>query len=61
MGRCASQGETAALNTGQSLADGIDFYNVSTAGKQLTGHILQNGAGNQRLFKQSAAAAGEQE
>ena len=53
-------GKSAALDGGKPLADGVDFHNVRAAGEQLVRHILQHRPGNQRFFKQGAAAAGQQ-
>ena len=57
----ADLGEAAALDLGKALADGVDFHDVRAAGQQLAGDILQFLRRDERLFKQRAAAAGEEE
>ena len=61
MGGGAPLGKSPALDGGQPLADGIYLHNVRPAGKKLVRDGLQFRPLHQRLFKQSAAAAGEQE
>ena len=53
--------EPPALDCGQPFADGVHLYNVGSAGKQLICDVLQLCAGDERFFKQGAAAAGKQE
>ena len=59
--RGAPLGEPSALDLRQPLADGVHLGDLRTAGQQLLRHILQFLAGNNRLFKQCAAAAGQEE
>ena len=59
--RGAELREAAALDGGEPLADGVDLDDVRAAGEQLARDVLQLRAGDERLFKQRAAAAGEQE
>ena len=59
---CRSTGlcEPTALDSGQPLADGIHLHDIGSAGKELICDVLQFPAGDKRLFKQGAAAAGKQ-
>ena len=52
--------EPTALDSGQPLADGIHLHDIGSAGKELICDVLQFPAGDKRLFKQGAAAAGKQ-
>lgn len=52
--------EPPALDSGQPLADGIHLHDIGSAGKELICNVLQFSAGDKRLFKQGAAAAGKQ-
>ena len=52
--------EPPALDSGQPLADGVHLHDIGSAGKELIGDVLQFPAGDKRLFKQGAAAAGKQ-
>ena len=60
-GRFAAFREAAALHRGQALADGVDLHNIRSTGQKLAGDVLQHLGIHQGLFKQRAAAAGEQE
>lgn len=55
--RLAQFAEFAALDSGKALAEGVDFLNIRTAGEQLTGDIGHFFIGDERLFKESRAAA----
>ena len=55
------RGEAAALHGGEALADRVDLDNIRAAGEELLGDIPQLAQRDQRLLKQRAAAAGEQE
>ncbi len=59
--RSTALGKPAALDGGEPLADGVDLHDTGTAGQQLAGNVLQLFPGDQGLFKQGAAAAGQQE
>ena len=58
--RGAGLGKAAALDAGQALAHRVHLDDVGAAGQQLPGDVLQFPAGDQRLLKQRAAAAGQQ-
>ena len=58
--RSAALCEPPSLDPGKPLADGVHLHDVGPAGKELMGDVLQFPAGEQRLFKQRAAAAREQ-
>ena len=59
-GRLTGQGETSALDGGETLADAVHLHDVRAAGQHLTGDVLQLFSGNQGQLEESAAAAGEQ-
>ena len=61
LGRGTGQGELAALHCRKPLADGVDLDDIRAAGQKLGGDILQFLPGNQGLFKQGTAAAGQEE
>ena len=50
-----------AFHAGKALADGVHLHDVRAAGKELPRDVLQLFSGNERLFKQGTAAAGQQE
>ena len=61
MGRGAPLGKTPTFDGGQPLADGIHLHNLRPTGQELVRDRLQLLTVHQRLFKQCAAAPGQQE
>ena len=59
--RSAELGKASALDGGEPLAQGVDLHDVCAAGQEILGQLLEIRRGDQRLFKQSRAAAGQQE
>ena len=61
LGRRAPLGKPAALDRGKTLADRVHLHDSRATGQKLLGDVLQLFSRDQRLFKQGASAAGEQE
>ena len=56
----AGLGKAPALYSAEPLTNSVHFHDIRSAGQELLCHILKFVSRDQRLFKQGAAAAGQQ-